>query len=128
VRDDIILHFLDIFFHVLHLAVIVVNLTFWMSFRTLRLAQITLTLTMISWIGFGFRYGFGYCFLTDWHWQVKERLGEMDLPASYIKYLFDQATGRDWNPEAIDIGTGIAFGLAVVGCVIQTIRKIMRGD
>lgn len=113
---------LNILFHFLHLAVIFVNLTFWLSFRTLRIAQITQILTLINWFGFGLYYGFGYCFLTDWHWQIKEKLGEKDVPSSYIKYVLDEVTGSNWDADKINYWTMAALFISVIGCLVQTIR------
>lgn len=114
------LNLLDWLLHFLHIAVIVINTTFWLSSRTLRLAQVMLVLTTISWFGFGLVYGFGYCFLTDWQWQVKEKLGESNLPHSYIKYALDGVTGGDWSPLFVDSLTAAVFVISVVGCVIST--------
>ncbi len=117
------LEILDILFHVFHLSIIIINVTFWMSFRTLLIAQVTLLLTFISWFGLGLIYGFGYCFLTDWHWQVKEELGEKNLPSSYIKLVVDRTFGVDANPEMIDQWTMVILIISLVGCGIQTFRK-----
>ena len=117
---------LDIIFHILHLSIILINLTFWMSFRTLKIAQATVSLTLVSWLGFGFFYGFGYCFLTDWQWQVKEKLGQTNLPASYIKYVLDLITGMNLNPELVDRMALVGLSFSVLGCLIQTIRKIRK--
>lgn len=117
---------LDVIFHILHLSIILINLTFWMSFRTLKIAQATVSLTLVSWLGFGFFYGFGYCFLTDWQWQVKEKLGQTNLPASYIKYVLDLITGMNWNPELVDRMALVGLSFSVLGCLIQTIRKIRK--
>ena len=114
---------LDLLFHVFHVTIILINVTFWMSFRTLRIAQITLLLTLISWVGFGFIYGFGYCFLTDWHWQVKESLGDSDLPMSYIKLVVDRTLGINSDVKLIDQWTTIVLVLSIVGCSVQTIRN-----
>lgn len=117
------LEVLDVIFHSVHISLITISLTFWMSFRTLKWAQVVLFFTVVSWFGLGYFYGFGYCFLTQWHWQIKENLGESNLPASYLKYIFDRLTGMDWNPVLVD---QMAFGgliFAVVGCVYQTVRK-----
>ncbi len=116
----------DTLLHVLHITVILINLTFWMSFRTLRIAQVTLGLTMLSWAGFGYFYGFGYCFLTDWHWRLKERLGETHLPASYIKLVVDRAFNTDSDPDVINKAAvyGILFG--ILGCLVQTLRAALR--
>lgn len=113
---------LDIFFHILHLSIIVINVTFWTSFRTLIIAQITMGLTLISWLGFGQVYGFGYCFLTDWHWQVKEKLGDNNLPASYVKLVIDRTLGVDSDPALIDQWTIGILVFSLMGCLIQTIR------
>ena len=117
---------LDVLFHILHLSIILINLTFWMSFRTLKIAQATVSLTLVSWLGFGFFYGFGYCFLTDWQWQVKEKLGQTNLPASYIKYVLDLITGMNWNPELVDRIALVGLSFSVLGCWIQTIRKFRK--
>ena len=83
----------------------------------------TLILTFISWVGFGYYYGFGYCFLTDWHWQLKEKAGETDLPLSYIKLVLDRTTGKNINPELIDKSTMVALLISLLGCSVQTVRK-----
>jgi Protein of Unknown function (DUF2784) len=78
------------------------NLTGWIWKRTRRAHLFTLGLTLISWFVFGFWYGWGYCFLTDWQWQVKEKLGETNLPSSFIKYLADKISGKNFNPSFVD--------------------------
>ena len=119
------LELLDWLFHFAHLIVILINVTFWWWRRTLWLAQIMLALTFLSWVAFGPVYGFGYCFLTDWHWQVKEALGQNKLPASYIKYVLDRASGRDLSVFRVDVFTTIVMATSVVGCLVQT-YKIKR--
>lgn len=112
----------DVLYHVFHVSIIIVNTTFWISFRTLRIAQITLLLTLVSWMVFGYFYGFGYCILTDWHWQVKQQLGEKHLPPSYIKLVLDRMTGMDFDSSSIDTVTIIILILSVIGCLVQSIR------
>ena len=116
----------DTLLHILHISIIIINLTFWMSTRTLRLAQVTLGLTLISWIGFGFSYGLGYCFLTDWHWQVKEALGERDLPVSYIKLVLDRTFKLDTNPDSVNTAALIGILFGICGCIFQTLRTYLR--
>lgn len=113
---------LDIIFHIVHISLITITVTFWWSYRTLRVAQVVLLLTIVSWFGFGYFYGFGYCFITDWHWQVKERLGQSDLPSSYLKYILDQITGKYWDPALVDKMAFAGLLYAVAGCLVQTIR------
>ncbi|MEI9945991.1 MAG: DUF2784 domain-containing protein [Chitinophagaceae bacterium] len=106
--------FLDIFFTVAHLAFTFFNLTGWIWKRTHKAHLVTLALTLISWFVFGIWYGWGYCFLTDWHWQVKEKLGEKKLPNSFIKYFADMITGKDINPSLIDTITLSCFIIVVI--------------
>ena len=109
--------FLDVFFLVFHTALIGFNLTGWIWKKTRRLHLGVISLTIFSWVGLGFFYGFGYCPCTDWHWQVKRALGETGLPASYVKYYLDALTGWDWDPLLVDPAVGViglvAFGLSV---------------
>ena len=95
--------FLDIFFIIFHSSLIVLNLVGWIWERTRKAHLLVLGLTMCSWFGLGNWYGFGYCPITDWHWQVKRKLGEAELPISYIKYCMDNLTGLDWKPAVLTL-------------------------
>jgi hypothetical protein len=59
----------------------------------------------------------GYCPVTDWQWEVKEKLGETDLPASFIKYFADKISGNDIPVKIINTGTLIGFIIAVLGTI-----------
>jgi len=117
---------LDIAFLVFHTALIGFNITGWIWKKTRRLHLAVISLTILSWIGLGFFYGFGYCPCTDWHWQVKRALGETDLPASYVKYYLDALTGLDWDPSLVDPAVG-AFGLAAFALSIWLNWRDQRG-
>ena len=106
-------HFLDIGLTILHVLLMVFNLTGWIWPRTRKLHLITLIATAISWLILGIWYGFGYCPLTDWHWSIKEKMGERNLPNSFVKYLADKITGNEVNSSLIDTVT--------VGCLIFAI-------
>ena len=104
--------FLDIFFLLFHSLLIIFNLFAWI-WKPIRKANfITLVLTGASWFILGIFYGIGYCPLTDWHWEVLEKLGHSNLPASYMKYLFDRITGLDINAQIVDIATAIPLSLS----------------
>jgi hypothetical protein len=109
--------FLDIGLLVFHSALVLFNLTGWIWPRTRRVHLVTIALTLTSWLALGAFYGLGYCPCTDWHWDVKRRLGERDLPASYIEYYLERATGLDWNPGIVDAivvtSTLVALGLSI---------------
>ena len=91
-----------------HGVFVLFNLTGWAFRRTRRLHLAVISLTLVSWVGLGAFFGWGYCPLTDWHWSVKEELGQTDLPASYIKYYADRLTGYSWDAGVIDMITGVS--------------------
>jgi len=93
---------LDYFFSLFHGSLVLFNLTGWAWKKTRRIHLITAGLTMMSWFGLGICYGWGYCPCTDWHWKIKHKLGETNLPNSYIKYYIDKLTGLTWDPLTVD--------------------------
>ena len=107
----------DWFFVVFHSSLILFNLFGWIWRKTRKAHFITISLTLLSWGFLGIWYGWGYCPLTDWHWQVLEKLGKTDLPNSYISYLLDRVLGWDPGEKWVDTGTLVltlwAFGMAV---------------
>lgn len=122
--------FLNIIFTIFHLAFTVFNLTGWIWKRTRKAHLVTLGLTLASWFIFGIWYGWGYCFLTDWHWQVKEKLGEKNLPNSFIKYFADKITGKDIDPSLVDNVTLGCLVFAILASVYVNffIRKSRKPD
>jgi hypothetical protein len=86
-QDDYhLLNILNLGFFVFHTLWIAFNCVGWVWRRTRRWQFLTLTLTTLSWFGLGIWYGWGYCPCTDWHWQVRARLG-YDDPPSYVQLL-----------------------------------------
>lgn len=121
------LYFLDIFLTVLHVVVIVFNLLGWIWRRTRATHLVLLSLTVASWVLLGMRYGWGYCFLTDWHWRIKLRLGETELPASFIKYGVDCLTGLDFDAGLVDGVTVAAFAVVVIVTVYVNFLRRRSG-
>jgi hypothetical protein len=110
---------LNVAFFVFHTAWIAFNALGWLFKRTRRWHLATVTLTAFSWFGLGFWYGWGYCPSTDWHWQVRARLGYRD-PASYVQLLLSEVTGIDLDPvwaNALTLGTLVAA--AILGVVLN---------
>ena len=93
---------LDYFFIIFHGSLVLFILTGWAWRRTRRIHLITIGLTMLSWFGLGIFYGWGYCPCTDWHWEIKYKLGETNLPNSYVEYYVDKLTGLTWDPLVVD--------------------------
>jgi len=114
---------LDIFFFAFHTALILFVLLGWLSRRT-RLAHFVIVLlTAFSWFVLGIWYGFGYCPCTDWHWQVRQQLGDEDLPFSYIKFLIDRLTGWDVNPDLVNVVTVAALAVVLVASTCLNVRS-----
>lgn len=118
------LFFLDIFFTLVHFGLIVFNLTGWIWKRTRKVHLLVLGLTTASWFVLGVWYGWGYCPLTDWHWDVKEKLGETDLPNSFVKYYADKISGSDIAVSLVDNATLACLLFAIVAAIyVNFIRK-----
>ena len=117
------LNILDGLLFVTHLVVILFNLTGWIWRRTRRLHLLMLALTLFSWLILGFWYGFGYCFLTDWEWDVKRRLGETGLPNSFIQYLTNNVFGFNLSSNLVDAFTAGSFLVAIVLSLWVNLKK-----
>lgn len=106
------LEFLNIILHFAHIFLIIFNLFGWLVPRMRRAHLISILLVFISWFGLGIFYGWGYCPITDWHWQVQHEIGVSNLPSSYIKLLLDSIFSADIKPLFVDILTLVSFLLA----------------
>lgn len=94
--------FLDIFFTGFHICLIIFNLFGWIWKKTRRLNLICLLLTASSWLILGIFYGFGYCPLTDWHFNILRKLGYSDLPDSYLSFLLMRLTSLQIDQSLVD--------------------------
>ncbi len=113
---------LNIFFFGFHTSLILFNLFGWMWKKTRKANLIVLLLTLASWFILGIWYGFGYCPCTDWHWQVRMKLGYTDMPYSYIKFLIDRLLGLDVNALLVDYLTVGAIFLALSASIYSNWR------
>lgn len=109
------LAFLDILFTIFHIALMLFNLTGWIWKKTRKAHLISLALTAGSWAILGIWYGLGYCPLTDWHWAIKEKLGETNLPNSFVKYILDKIFNTDLPAKLVDRITLAGLLAAIVG-------------
>lgn len=108
------LSFLHVLLTFIHICLIVYNVFGGFLRRYWFLHWLTVHLTLFSWIGMGYWYGWGYCILTDWHWQIREHLGEIPQYSSFLSYLLFTLLGIPPFPEKyIDYiaigGLGIGF-------------------
>jgi len=127
------LKFLDILLTFTHFAIIGFNLFGWIWQKTRKAHLITVAATAFSWFILGIWFGWGYCPITHWQWNVKKQLGETNLPNSFIKYYADKISGKDIDPGIVDTITLIAFLTVIVLTIIlnllsrrmKRIRKIL---
>ncbi len=117
------LQILDAFFTIFHLVIIGFNLSGWIWAKTRKLHFYFILLTAGSWFILGIWYGFGYCPITDWQWQIKEKLGEDNLPNSFVKYFADKVSGESISAVLIDRLTAAFFFLAVLLSVYANFIK-----
>lgn len=104
---------IDICLTIFHIGLILFFILGWICKRTRKVHYLLVIIIATSWFLLGLFYGFGYCFLTDIHWRVKMLLNEENLPISFIKYILDKITGKDFNEIWVDYIT-----LAVFICVL----------
>jgi hypothetical protein len=113
-------------FFVFHTAWIAFNAVGWIWRRTRRWHLATVGLTALSWFGLGPWYGWGYCVCTDWHWQVRERLGYRGDPESYMKLLIAEVLGIDLSPFWADALTAGMFATVSVLGIALSVRDVRR--
>ena len=115
----------DYFFLSFHTALILFNLFGWMWKPLRRTHLVVITLTFASWGILGIWYGWGYCPLTDWHWDVLYQLGKDELPPSYISYLLQRIVGRHIPDMTVDI---LTLGLALIALVASVKVNFFSGS
>ena len=119
--------FLNIFFFVFHTVFTLFNMVGWAFKATRKWHLITILLTAFSWFFLGIWYGWGFCFCTQWHWNVRHKLGFIDESNSYIHFLILKVTGVNLPEQMVEAGTLIVFLVCFVLSVwlnIKDHRKI----
>jgi hypothetical protein len=114
--------FLNVFFFVFHSSLILFILFGWMWRKTRKINLAVVLLTAFSWFFLGIWYGFGYCPCTDWHWQVRMKLGYCDMPSSYLIFLIRSLTGWDVNKMLVDVFAVMFLFLALCVSVVVNYR------
>jgi hypothetical protein len=118
-------YFLNVLFFVIHTVWMLFNCCGWAWRRTRRWHLATVGLTALSWFVLGYWYGWGYCVCTDWHWQVRNRLG-LPYDPSYTHLLFQELTGIDVAPWLSDAVTAGVFALVTVLSLVLNGRDYLR--
>lgn len=119
------LKLLDLLFILFHTCLIFFNLFGWIFRKTRVWNLVTLLLTGGSWVILGIFYGIGYCPFTDWHFRVLEKMGETNLPLSYIEYIVERFLPLDVNPQLVDIFTaGLFFAALIISIVLNCLDRL----
>lgn len=113
---------INVFFFVFHIALILFNVFGWIVPAWRRLNLWTLGITLFSWVVLGIFYGFGYCFLTDWHYAVRDRLGLANESNSYIHFLVARALKIPISEKTVDIVTVAVFFAALMISLFVNIK------
>jgi hypothetical protein len=116
---------LNVGFFVFHGFWIAFNCLAWAWRPTRRWHLATTLLTLLSWFGLGYWYGWGYCPCTDWHWTVRERLG-YDNPPSYIQLLVRQFTGIEISLWWANVLAVVVLAAALTLSAFLNIRDSLR--
>ena len=120
--------FLDKFFFIFHSSLIVFILFGWIWKKTRLANLIVILMTTFSWTILGIWYGFGFCPCTDWHWQVRVKLGYYDMPSTYTKFLIDSLTGLDVSPKLVDTLAVSLLILALAASVFTNAKAWRKRD
>jgi hypothetical protein len=121
------LQFLDILLSIVHLAIVGFNLLGWRYKKTRKAHFISIVLTASSWFLLGIWFGMGYCPFTDWQWQVKEKLGERNLPSNFIEYFAEKFTGIDFDARFVNNMIAISFVIvALLSIYVNFIATWLR--
>ncbi len=108
---DFGLHIANLFLYTFHTALIFFNLFGWLHLKLRKLNLISLLVTFGSWFLLGLWKGWGYCFLTDWHYQILRTMGERNIPSSYIAFMVKKISG--WTPSS-ELVDSLTVGLALL--------------
>jgi hypothetical protein len=117
-----ILKLADIFFFVFHIALILFNLFGWLFRQTRKWNLVTLGSTAFSWFVLGIFSGFGYCFLTDWHWEIRHQLGYENPYNSYIQFLISTLLPISISDKMVDTITAASFFLALIASIVTNFQ------
>ncbi|HYG51037.1 MAG TPA: DUF2784 domain-containing protein [Flavobacteriales bacterium] len=117
---------LNYFFFVFHTGLILFNTFGYLFRRTRKWNLFTLLATAFSWFIMGIWYGWGYCFCTDWHWQVREQLGYHDMSYSYNHFLILKLTGINFSEQLVDVVTVVVFFTSLGLSIFLNIRDYIK--
>lgn len=121
------LNFADALLTLLHLIIVGFNLFGWIFPSARKAHFICVAITAFCWFVLGIWFGWGYCPITDWQWHIKEKLGETNLPASFITYYANKISGMHFSDTIINFLTLVLFlAAALVSIYFNFLRREKR--
>ena len=127
IRNSRMYKLLNGFFLVFHTLIVLFCLSGWMFAVTRKYHLALILLIAFSWFVLGIGYGWGYCLFTDWHWQIRNKLGYTYTADSYIHFLALKLTGINFSPRLVDIVTIAGFfvcsGLSMVLNILDWVKR-----
>lgn len=124
--NNTLLVFLDYFFLIFHTVFTLFNMSGWVWKKTRKIHLFTVLATALSWFVVGVWKGWGYCFCTDWHWQVRVMLGKPVTSNSYIHFLVKETTGLNVSPEITDIAVLTVFITVFLLALYFNLKNLFR--
>lgn len=110
---------LDYFFLVFHAVLMLLNVLGWAWSKTRKLQLYVLAITLFSWIVMGYFYGWGYCLLTDWHWEVLAEMGQRPTQHAYVQYLLERWFNVEVSREFSDRITITFLLVGIIGATFM---------
>lgn len=93
---------LNALFHLLHLGIILFVMLAWSVPVLLPWHLLLTSLTLVCWFVLGLWLGIGFCPLSHWHWQLKQEHDSGRPRESYIHYVVQKASGRQFEGDLLD--------------------------
>lgn len=106
--------------HGLHLGIITFTMVGWMFCSTRPAHLLLLALIVVSWIGLGSVFGYGYCVITDVQWRLRARMGLPNEPGGYVRYLIRKFARQDVADRPIDLCIYAITGFCVAASLTLT--------
>jgi hypothetical protein len=119
------MQFLNVFFFVFHTCWVIFNCVGWIWKQTRKWHFVTIVITAFCWFVLGLWYGWGFCPCTEWHWQIRSRMGYHD-PDSYMQLLFDKILGLHLPAILVDSITVSVFMLSAIISIWLNVRDIKQ--
>ena len=119
-------YFLDKFFLIFHALFTLFNVFGWIFKKTRKIHLITILLTAFNWFVLGIIYGWGFCYCTQWHWDVRDALGLPNDSRSYIRFLIHELTGVYFDPVFVDTCVVSVFLFVAIMSIILNTKDFIK--